>query len=265
LGISSGISSLYQFPEGQIIAFALVLLRLLAFFISWPIFGVSTVPTPIKVLLSVAVALMMFPVVKFSGIDLIKISDEVILLSIRELAIGLCLGFMMRMFFFTVSAAGDIISVSIGLGSAQLFNPTIGGQSGVTEQFQVTLATLFFLAINGHHLFIAGLASSFEIVPVAKMSINTEAFTGFVVAAQNVFSIGLRIASPVVVAIFLSNITMGVIGRAVPQINVLVTSFPITILVGVSVMIITIPLVLGEMNVLLEVMSDSFMKMMKVL
>jgi flagellar biosynthetic protein FliR len=253
-----------QFPEGQIIAFALVFMRIIAFVVAWPVFGTSSVPVSVKVLLSLTMTMIFFPVVSFQNIDLIKIGDEIVFLSIREIFVGLALGFLMRMFFFAISIAGEIISVSIGLASAQLYNPAMGSQSNVIEQFEVMLATLFFFAIDGHHVFIQGMAQSFQIVPVAAMAVKSEAFGGIAQITQDVFLSGLRISGPIIVAIFLANVAMGIVGRAVPQINVLVTSQPVTLLLGLAVLIVTIPLFLGEMTGLINLMAERFFQFMKV-
>ncbi len=256
---------LSQFPEGQIIAFALVLLRILAFVISWPIFGVSSVPVQVKVLLSVVLTMIVFPTLHFQNPEMIKIDDQIIFMSIRELCLGLAMGFLMRMFFFAISIASEIISISIGLSSAQVFNPALGTQSNVIEQFEMMLATLFFLAINGHHMFLQGLVDSFQIAPVAAVALKSEAFSTITILLQDVFLSGLRIAAPVLVSIFMTNIAMGILGRAVPQINVLVTSMPVTLMLGMAVMILTIPLFLGEMNGLLGLMAERFFQFMKVM
>lgn len=256
---------LSQFPEGQIIGFALVFLRIIAFVVAWPIFGSSTVPVSVKVLLGLVLSVLIYPLVSFTNVDLIKIDDQILFLSIRELAVGLCLGFLMRMFFFAISIAGEVISVSTGLGSAQVFNPAMGSQTNVIEQFQSLIATLFFLAIDGHHLFIQGLAQSFELAPVAAIGIKTAAFTSMDIWIQDVFLAGLKLSAPVLVAILMANLAMGVLGRAVPQINVLVTSMPVTFLLGVAVMIVTTPLFVAEMDGLLNLMAERFFQFMKVI
>ncbi len=254
-----------HFPEGQIIAFALVLFRTLAFVIAWPVFGSNNVPVPVKVLLSLVLSMIVFPTLKFQNIDLININDQLIFLATRELFIGLALGFLMRMFFFAVTITGDLISMSIGLSSAQIFNPTLGVQSSVVEQFEMMIATLFFLAINGHHVFIQGMVQSFEIAPVAAIAVKSASFAGITTIVQDVFVAGLKMAAPILVAIFMTNIAMGIIGRAVPQINVLVTSMPVTLMLGLVVMIITLPLFFGEMNGLLNLMAERFMQFVKVM
>ncbi len=254
-----------QFPEGQIIAFALVLMRILAFVVSWPVFGSSNVPVPVKVLLSIVMSMILFPTLSFSNVDLININDQIIFLAMREIFLGLALGFLMRMFFFAISIAGEIISISIGLSSAQVFNPALGSQSNVIEQFEMMIATLFFLAINGHHVFIQGMVESFHVAPVAAVAVKSSSFAGITVFLEDVFLAGIRISAPVLVAIFLTNIAMGILGRAVPQINVLVTSMPVTLMLGLLVLIVTTPLFLGEMNGILNLMAERFFQFVKVM
>lgn len=256
---------LSQFPEGQIIAFALVFLRVIAMVVVWPIFGTQTVPVSVKVLLSVIISMVLFPTIKFANVDMITISNEVIFLSAREVCVGLALGFLMRMFFFAISIAGEVISVSTGLGSAQLFNPAMGTSGNVLEQFEVMLASLFFLALNGHHIFIGGLAESFHLVPVSDIGLKVAGFGGIAVFVQDVFLMGLKICAPVMVAVFIANIAMGILGRAVPQINVLVTSMPVTLLLGLAVLFITTPLFVSEMDVLMNLMANRLFQFMKVI
>ena len=258
-------SGLYQFPEGQIIAFALVFLRLMAFVVAWPVFGSAMVPIPSKVLLALIFAMVVFPTIPFQNVDLIAINNDIIFMAIRELLVGLFLGFLMRMFFFAVSVAGEIISVTMGLASAQLYNPAMGSQSNVVEQFEVLIATLFFLAMNGHHLFLSGISQSFSLVPVADIAIRTGGFLEIAEMGQEILLLGLKISAPVLVSIFVTNVAMGILGKAVPQINVLITSMPVTILLGFGVMIISLPLFVHEMGALVDMMADNFFKAMKVL
>jgi flagellar biosynthetic protein FliR len=257
--------NIYQFPEGQIVAFVLVLLRISAFFVAWPVFGTILVPTPVKILLSICVALMMFPIIHFQNLTQLQVSEDLIVFAFREVALGLVMGFMMRMFFFAISIAGEITSTTIGLSSGHMFNPTLGSQSTTVEQFQLALATLFFLSLSGHHLFLSGLGQSFELLPVSTAGINYKGFVSLSVTVEKVFLLALKMCAPVLIAILLTNLSMGIVGRAVPQINVLVTSLPVTISVGLGVVFVSIPLVLAEMTGLLDVMATEFFRMMRVL
>lgn len=256
---------LQQFPEGQIIAFALIFLRIIAFVVTWPVFGTSSVPVQVKVLFSLMLAIIVFPTVSFDKVDLIKIDNILIFLSIREIVVGLVLGFLMRMIFFAISISGELISLGLGLSSAQVFNPAIGSHGNVIDQFQTMIATLFFLAINGHHVFIGGMAESFRLAPVAAIGLNTEVFSGIVPIMHQICITGLKIAAPILAAIFLTNVAMGILGRAVPQINVLVTSMPITFLMGMVILIVITPYFLTEVNLVTELMADKFFQFMKVI
>jgi flagellar biosynthetic protein FliR len=244
---------------------ALVFLRVVGFVVSWPIFGVSTVPVNVKVLLSVMLSICLFSSIQISSVTGLAISEELPFMAFREIAIGLFLGFLSRCFFFAVSVAGEIISMSMGLASAQIFNPALGAQSNIIEQLQVILATLVFLAIKGHHMLLTGLAKSFEIIPLGPMALKV---AGLGVAAsygQDILLMGLQIAAPVIVAILLTNMAMGIIGRAVPQINVLVTSIPVTITVGFAVMFLSLPFLVFEMGHLSNVMVEKVFDVMKAL
>lgn len=259
------LGGIYQFPEGQIIALALVFLRILAFVIAWPIFGTSTVPVHVKVLLALGLSILIFPVANLQNFDLLKIGDQIVFLAFREIAVGLFLGFLMRMFFFAVSVCGEVLSISTGLSSAQIFNPASGTNSNVMEQFQLLLATLLFLSVSGHHLFIVGLAKSFEILPVSDFGIRPVAFSGAAFLVKDVMLMGIKMSAPVMLAVFLANIAMGVLGRAVPQINVMVTSLSVQISVGLGVLFVTLPLMLTETNSLLDLMADRFFAILKVM
>ncbi len=259
------IPGLSTFPEGQIIAFALVLMRIIAFVVSCPIIGATNVPVTVKVLLSLTLTIILFPTLHFNKTDLLSINDQLIFLVIREIFVGLALGYLMRMFFFAINVAGELISLSMGLSAAQMFNPALGIQVNTVEQFELMLATLFFLAVNGHHVFIGGLAESFHFVPLADIAIKVKGFSAMAVVAQDVLVMGLKISAPIIIAIFITNITMGIVGRAVPQINVLVTSMPITVLLGFAVLFVVMPLFVSEMNYVANSMAERFFQFMKVM
>lgn len=253
----------FSFSEFEILAFFLVLVRMSSFVVAWPVFGTTSVPAPIKVLFALVLSLMIFPVVNHSQVNMEIISHQIILLSVKEAFIGLSFGFLARMFFFALRIAGEIISVTIGLSSSQLFNPAFGGNVSAVEQFKVIIATLFFLAINGHHLLLAGIIDSFRIIPLGPELINLSQLNSIGLIVQEIMVIGLKMASPVMISIFFMNITMAVIGRTVPQINVLITSLPVNIMVGLLVMFVTVPLLIWQMHGLLEVSTERLFALMK--
>lgn len=259
------LQSLYQFPEGQIVAFALVLLRMIAFVVAMPLFGTSNVPTTVKVLLPLVLSFVLFPTLIVGVTDKLPIDGMIVAYAFREVFVGLFLGFFCRLFFFAISVAGEIVGISSGLASAQIFNPAMGTQTNVLEQFQTLLATLLFLALNAHHVFFEGLIRSFQVLPIGQLAFNAAAAESLLRLSQTVLVLGLQIAAPIVMSIFLANIAMGIIGKAVPQMNVLMTSLQVTILVTLLMLIITIPLTLAYMGNVLDRMTGELIEVLKVI
>lgn len=256
---------IYQFSELEILAFILVLVRMTSFVVSWPVFGVPVVPGPLKVLLGLVLSILLFPTLSWEDPSFMTHlqSLEIVMLFVKEAFLGLCLGYLGRLFFYTISIAGEIISVSIGISSAQLFNPNLEGQSSVTNQFLVGIATLFFLAIQGHHLFLTAIQQSFQLVPITQSVVAFEAFSKFGEVAQTITIIGLKMSAPVLMAVLFMNLVMAVIGRAVPQINVLITSLPVNILVGFLVLTVSLPLILVQMDGLLQTTAVQLFQILK--
>lgn len=259
------LQSLYQFPEGQIVAFALVLLRMIAFVVSMPLFGTQNVPGTVKVLLPLVLTFVLFPTLMVGVDNKLPMDGMILAYAFREVFVGLFLGFFCRLFFFAVSVAGELIGITSGLASAQIFNPTLGTQTNVLEQFQGLLATLLFLALNAHHVFFEGLIRSFTVLPIGHLSFNAAAAENLLRLTQVIMVLGLQIAAPIILSVFLANISMGIIGKAVPQMNVLMTSMQVTILLTMFVMLATVPLTIAHMGNILDRMAGELFAILKVI
>lgn len=249
--------------EAQILLFALILLRMIAYVVSSAVFGSPTVSSPVKVLLSLVLAILVFPAVKVGSINYGLISNEIIGLAVRELLVGLSLGFLTRLFFFVVTMTGDLVSVSIGLGASQLYNPMLGTHGNALDQFYSTLATLVFLAIDGHHMLLGAIVQSYDLVPVGAMALNIGPFGEMAAYGTDVMIMAIKMCAPVLITILIVNLAMGILGRAVPQINVLVTSMPVTIMLGMAVVFVCLPLLVLEMNGVVEITASKLFAVMK--
>ncbi len=252
---------LYNFSENEILSFILILVRIGAFFMVFPLFDQTAVPNPTKILLSLVTAFVLFPVV---GATPQKFVVELMTwFVIKEMFIGFIIAFVAKFFFFILSICGEIITVSIGLSSAQVYNPTFGSSTMVIERFQLYLGTLFFLAFNGHHIFIRGLAKSFELVPISEQILNPLIFRDIAYFAEQILIIGIQLSAPIMATILFLNVGMGIIGRAVPQVNVIVTSWSINILAGFAIMIAMIPLMTENMKDSLNMVGELVFKVLK--
>ncbi|MBC7421370.1 MAG: flagellar biosynthetic protein FliR [Bdellovibrio sp.] len=256
-----------ELNEIQILMFGLILLRMTAFIVSSAVFSSPSISVALKVLFSVVLTLTVFKSVATSDalVRLHDLENNLLMLAARELAIGLCLGFVTRLYFFGLSMAGELVSVSLGLGQAQMFNPMMGSMGNAMEQFYVLIGTLIYLILNGHHMLIQGLVQSFSVTPVALLQFHFESFAEMTLKAQSFFIVGIKIAAPVLIAMIIIQVGIALVSRAVPQINVLVTSASITSLIGFVVIFISLPLLVMQMTGLMDLTHVEFFKFLKTL
>lgn len=254
---------IYRFTQVELLSFALILIRVSSFLVSWPVFGSSVVPTQVKILFAVLLAFILYPVVGHKVFTKDILSEQIIFLAGREVIVGLAIGYLTRIFFLTISMAGYLVSTSMGLSTAQILNPMLSENSTSMEQFYTILATLFFLTINGHQIFISAFVKSFEIIPLTRDLLSFANFSAIGSLAQTVLIIAIQLSAPVLVSLLFMNITMAIVGRAVPQLNVLVTSLPVNILVGFFVLSVSVPFLVWQMGHLLEETTAQVFNMMK--
>ena len=254
---------LLHFNETEMLIFALILVRVSTFVVSWPIFSIYAVPTILKILFAFTLAITLMPVIPRAGLVAHDLSQDIAWLAGKEALTGLALGFMTRLFFFAVNVGGNIVAMSTGLANAHIFNPSMNAQTTTVEQFYATIATLLFLAIGGHHWLLTGLAQSFDAIPLSMRGIDLAVFKDCGAILQVVTVAGTKISAPILVAIFFVNVAMGIIGRAVPQINILVTSMNVNFMAGLLVMIVAIPALMLEMDHQIFEFTETFMKFLK--
>lgn len=251
--------------EIQFLVFGLILLRMTSYVFSAAIFNSTVISSPLKVLLSLAFTMMVFNQVATAEtvVRISEMQNEIILMSAYEVVMGLMLGFVTRLFFFAISMAGELISVSMGLGQAQIFNPMMGSQGNAVEQFLVMIAMLVFFAINGHHFLVQGLMQSFSIVPLAKLTVNAVEFKQVVFLGQQLMLMAVQMSAPIVISMLVVQIGIGLLSRAVPQINVLTTTLAVTIFLGMAIFIVSLPLIVHHMNSVLDLTAVNFFRFVK--
>lgn len=253
----------FDFNMAQILAFALVLLRVIAFVVAMPVIGTENVPVSVKVLFAMTMTFVVFTQVSMHKPNVSLESLSIITLAVKEVFIGLSFGFVARLFFMAVGMAGHIMSLSMGISSAQLFNPAMGETSAALDNFYIYLASLFFFAINGHHLMISGFFEMFQFLPIDKMSLQLSGLQDFGVIVQKVMGLALKMSAPILVSILFMNVAVAVVGRAVPQINILITSLPVNVLSGFFVLFICLPMFVWQMSDLLNVTTGELFRLLK--
>lgn len=204
-----------------------------------PIFGTRTVPARVKIILTLIISLAVVPMLgEGPGIDPLSFAGLLVL--IQEILIGAFIGFSVSLVFDALITGGQIIAQLMGLGFASMMDPQNGVSVPVVGQFYTVMATLIFLAINGHLLLIEMIVSSFQSLPIG-VGLSRESFMGLALWGKWVFIGAIMVALPSIVALLIVNIAFGVMTRAAPQLNIFAVGFPITILFGFLVMVLTLP------------------------
>jgi flagellar biosynthesis protein FliR len=218
---------LETFLISRFMVFTLVLARTSALVMTAPIFGSLALPRQVRALLAVMLSLLVMPVQ--AGAYLLPIDDmgEYARLLASEALVGLLLGLGITILFSGIQVAGQIVSQMSGLSLADVFNPSFDEDVSVFSQLFYFLALAVFVAIGGHRIMTAALLDSFATAPPGHASLGTgyvEVLTN--IAAQS-FALGIRAAAPLLVALLLSTLVLGLISRTLPQINIIVVGFGI--------------------------------------
>ena len=215
----------------QLEGFFWVLVRVSVLVFLLPLFGARNIPTLWKVGLSFVLALLLAPVVPPPQ-DLPRSVPGVVLGIASEVLMGLIAVFGVRILFAAVQLAGQIMSFQMGFSMARAIDPNTGVQSTALSQFLYLFTVLLFFAMDGHHLMIRGIAASFRLAPPNGLTFDPGLAEAVMRITAHMFLLGLKVAAPIMIALFLSNLCLGIVARTVPQVNILMIGFPINIGIG---------------------------------
>jgi len=226
-------------------------IRIAAFVGVAPIFGTYTVPARVKIIIALSLTIMVAPILpKIHYVDPLSMAGLVAV--VHQVLIGMSIGFVVTLVFGALIMGGQLISQLMGLGFASMMDPQNGVTVPVIGQFYTILATLIFLIFNGHLVLIDTLVGSFRSMPVGEYNLFSEKIWQIVLWSKWIFIAALVIALPALTSLLLINIAFGVMTRSSPQINIFAVGFPITILLGFVVMIVSLPNVVPKIQELFE-------------
>jgi flagellar biosynthetic protein FliR len=224
-------------PQFQ--TFLVLLFRVVGVLAALPILGGRAVPPVVKIALALTLSLVLAPVLHLAPLP----TDPVLMGAgaALEFLLGFVLGLVVRLLFSAFELAGELIGTQMGFGVLHLFDPLSSHQVPVIGQFHVMIASSVFLSMNAHLLVVQAIVSSYEVLPPLGIGLSTGLADSVLQLAQHMFLVALKIAAPVLAMIMLVNLAMAVLGRAIPQINVFIMSFPLTIACGLAVMGLSLP------------------------
>ncbi|MGZ8522369.1 MAG: flagellar biosynthetic protein FliR [Candidatus Binatia bacterium] len=227
----------------EVVTFLLIFGRTMGVILGAPFWGSHMIPVAVRIWVAIVLAVAIYPLAKAGALptDLSLLSLFMALAG--EIFLGLMLGWLAQMLFAGVRLAGQAIESKSGLGLIQLFDPHEGGQTGVFSAFLELIAGMIFFAVNGHHLLIQALASSYTVFPLAGEKFMVRVAAGLVNSAGEIFTIALRISAPVLIGLLLTDIVLGIISRAIPQMNVFMVAQPVQFGFAMLLLVLSLPAV----------------------
>lgn len=217
--------------DALIAAFIFPLARVLAFIAAAPLWSTAGIPQRTRLIMGIAITVAIAPSLPvMPNVPAASLSGLWILL--QQMLIGIGMGFAARIVFAAFNIAGEFVGFQMGLGFATFYDPMSSSQTPVIAEFFSLIALLLFLSINGHLLYFATLAQSFSAIPVSPTPLNSASWLNLAELGSKIFSAGLLLALPVVVALMITNVALAVLTRAAPQLNIFALGFPLTLLGG---------------------------------
>ena len=210
-------------PLDEALAWSVASVRLVIFFLVAPVFGYSALPSRVRVAFAMAVTLALAPVVPMPETGgLLSLGGVVA----GEVLLGLALGFAARLLFAAFDLLGEFVSIQGGLGAAQVVDPASGSSSVALASTFGVFTLLIFLAIDGHHALLRAVAESYARVPVGAGGPSESAFLAVAGLGASIFELAVRLAAPFTIAMFVSNVAVGILGRVIPQLNLMMLQLP---------------------------------------
>ena len=221
--------------------------RIGAMLMTAPVIGTRSIPVRVRLGIVVAITMLVAPLISVpQGIE--ALSYESLFISIQQILIGICMGLSFRFIFVVVELAGQSIGQLMGLMLASMIDPQNGNQVPIIGQFYLLLSTLLFISVDGHLLLIQALVMSFYDLPVGIAGINETNFWDVLVWFGEVLAYAVLIILPAMVCMLIVNLSFGIMARTAPQLNIFAVGFPIMIIVGVIVVMLSLKGFITEMT-----------------
>jgi flagellar biosynthetic protein FliR len=235
----NGVVNLFGLTQGQFETFLLVLVRVSVILYMIPIFQSAQVNVLTRFGLGLAIAFIVWHVVPpIAPLGIGGLTAAIV----AQAFVGFVFGFVAFLVFVGIQFAGEVMDLQVGFSIVNVINPLTSQNVSVLGEFELALGSLIYLTADAHHFLIQGLGGSFNLVPLPFASIQPGLETDLMTFFAQAFFMVFQIAAPVGIALFLTNIGLALMTRVAPQLNVFAVGFPLQIIIGLSMIVISLPL-----------------------
>ncbi|MDO9573380.1 MAG: flagellar biosynthetic protein FliR [Candidatus Contubernalis sp.] len=221
--------------------FVLIFVRITSFFVALPFLSYRGVPNLMKIFFGLVVSYLIYISGGYGFVEVPEGSVAYILYIAGEVLVGLGLGFVVILVFSTFRMMGQIIDVKLGLAMASIFDPQFGSSVTLMGQFFYLFSLVLYLSVNGHHHLFVALARSYQLIPVGGAAFSGAVLQRVTEIFYGVFALAFQMAAPVIIVIIITDISLGLISKTVPQLQVFIVGLPLKIFLGLLVVYLSIP------------------------
>ena len=248
-----------------LIVFLLLTIRIGAIVLSLPLLNSRNIPAQLKVMLILMLSVALYPLVQTQQVVIPQRLGHLGLVVVSEMLIGLTIGFVAQILFAGIQLGGEIIGQQMGLNFATIFDPQNAHQVSLIAHFQDVLAMLLFLSGSAHHWFIIAMAESLQSIPLGALSASGAVLPVILTLLGKACVIAIQLAAPVSIALLLATLVLGVIARLVPQLNVFALSFPATLGLGMVMLALALPALMGGIQLAFGQLGNDLVQVIRVL
>lgn len=234
--------NLLDFSIIEIKAFILILFRVSGILFAAPIFGSNLILSRTKLGFSLFLSIILFSMTPYQAQNLPNNLILYVIIIFKEIFLGILFGYISFLIFIGIQFAGQFIGTQMGFGIVNVLDPQTRTQMSIIGQFKFLLAMLVFLSINGHYFILECLFQCFQVIPLGKIIIPGELKEELIKLSSYIFIYSVKLGAPVIISLFITEISLGIIARTVPQMNIFIVGFPLKIGLGLFALAISLPL-----------------------
>ncbi len=226
----------------QLLLFLMAFIRIATMMAVFPIIGSRGTPTTVKAGISIILTIIVFPTMAPRVVEIPTNVLSFSLIAIKEVLVGLVLGFAGGIFFAIIQYGSRIIDQEMAFTFSETVDPLTEVTVTPIAQLNMVIFSVSFLLLGGHRIFIQALAHSFEVISVGNVHYNSGPLSLHLIKmTAQIFDLGLRFAAPVMVSLIVSTAALGIIARTVPQLNIFIIGIPLKIVMGFFIIVLCLP------------------------
>lgn len=254
---------LLDLPVEQLQLFLFVLVRVSAILFAIPFLEARNVPFLIKASLAMAVAVMIMPQLHIPVPNLFGDPFALALAVAGEAAVGMIIGISVQLLFAGVQLAGQLAGFQMGFAIANVVDPASSLQIPILSQFLNLFAVMIFFSVNAHYYFIKAMMDAFQLIPPMGVRLDGRLIDLIMMMTANAFVIAIKVSAPVMVALLLTNVALGLTARTVPQMQIFIVAMPLQILLGLVFLGLSLPFLASFMESAFKGLGHDVIRMIR--